>query len=60
MHHKVMILDNKTVVLGSYNFTRNANEANDENILFIHDRDVAAQFREEFDRVYEEAASESR
>jgi phosphatidylserine/phosphatidylglycerophosphate/cardiolipin synthase-like enzyme len=57
MHHKVIILDNKTVILGSFNFTRNADEANDENILFIHDRDVAAAFRSEFDRVYKEAAS---
>jgi phosphatidylserine/phosphatidylglycerophosphate/cardiolipin synthase-like enzyme len=57
MHHKVFILDNKTVILGSFNFTANANDYNDENILFIHDRDIAAQFRAEFERIYEQAAS---
>jgi phosphatidylserine/phosphatidylglycerophosphate/cardiolipin synthase-like enzyme len=46
------------VILGSFSFTRNANRANDENILFIHDRDVAAAFRAEFDRVYKQAAAE--
>ncbi|HSR33122.1 MAG TPA: phospholipase D-like domain-containing protein, partial [Anaerolineae bacterium] len=57
MHHKVIILDNKTVILGSYNFTRSASDFNDENILFIHDPDIAALFREEFDRVYKQAAA---
>lgn len=57
MHHKVIILDNKTVILGSYNFTRSASDFNDENILFIHDPDIATLFREEFDRVYKQAAT---
>jgi phosphatidylserine/phosphatidylglycerophosphate/cardiolipin synthase-like enzyme len=57
MHHKVFILDNKTVILGSFNFTENANAANDENILFIHDPDITRLFREEFDRIYKQAAS---
>jgi len=56
MHHKVIILDNETVVLGSFNFSKSADEMNDENILFIHDKDIASLFRAEFKRIYREAS----
>jgi phosphatidylserine/phosphatidylglycerophosphate/cardiolipin synthase-like enzyme len=52
MHHKVFIIDEQIVVTGSYNFSANAEERNDENVLVIHSSDVAAQFLEEFQRVY--------
>ena len=55
MHHKVIIIDDETVVLGSYNFTNSAESYNDENVLIIHDVEVAALFVEEFRRAYEEA-----
>jgi phosphatidylserine/phosphatidylglycerophosphate/cardiolipin synthase-like enzyme len=55
MHHKVIIIDDTTVILGSYNFTANAEENNDENLLIIHDPEVAALFVAEFGRVYEQA-----
>src|SRR3989338_6305997 len=41
MHHKVFIIDEKTVVTGSMNPTQNGNERNDENILILHDEDIA-------------------
>ncbi len=55
MHHKVIIIDDKTVILGSYNFTASAEDRNDENVLIVHDPEVAALFVEEFGRVYEAA-----
>jgi phosphatidylserine/phosphatidylglycerophosphate/cardiolipin synthase-like enzyme len=55
MHHKVIIIDDATVILGSYNFTASAEEDNDENLLVIHDPEVAALFVAEFGRVYEQA-----
>lgn len=55
MHHKVFIIDNETVILGSYNPTKNANENNDENILIIHDRGIAELFVEEFGRLFYES-----
>ncbi|MFK7802747.1 MAG: phospholipase D-like domain-containing protein [Anaerolineae bacterium] len=58
MHHKVFILDRKTVVFGSYNFTGNANDSNDENILIVHDREFAQFFVEEFEFVWSEARIE--
>ncbi|NIV28969.1 MAG: phospholipase [Anaerolineae bacterium] len=56
MHHKVIILDDETVILGSFNFSRSADEANDENLLVIHDREVASQYLAEFKRIYREAS----
>ena len=55
MHHKVIIIDDATVILGSYNFTASAETRNDENLLIIHDAEVAALFVAEFGRVYETA-----
>jgi len=55
MHHKVIIVDDATVILGSYNFTASAEESNDENVLIVHDPEVAASYVEEFGRVYETA-----
>jgi len=57
MHHKVIIIDDKTTILGSYNFTASAEERNDENLLIIHDPEVAALFVKEFGRIYEQARS---
>jgi phosphatidylserine/phosphatidylglycerophosphate/cardiolipin synthase-like enzyme len=53
MHHKVIIIDGETVVLGSYNFSRSAEERNDENTLIIHNVDIANLFEDEFERIYE-------
>lgn len=56
MHHKVLIIDGKTVVTGSFNPSTNADTRNDENILILDDPILAAQFQEEFDRVFALAA----
>jgi phosphatidylserine/phosphatidylglycerophosphate/cardiolipin synthase-like enzyme len=53
LHHKVFIIDEKMVALGSFNFSSNADEANDENMLVIHNAEIARQFLEEFNRVYQ-------
>jgi phosphatidylserine/phosphatidylglycerophosphate/cardiolipin synthase-like enzyme len=55
MHHKVLIIDGRTVVTGSYNFTANAERRNDENVLVVHNPQIAAQFLEEFHRLYDQA-----
>ena len=51
VHHKVFIVDGKTVITGSYNPTKNGNTRNDENVLIIHDAVIAQQFEEEFERL---------
>jgi phosphatidylserine/phosphatidylglycerophosphate/cardiolipin synthase-like enzyme len=55
MHHKVFIVDEKIVVLGSYNFSQNAEERNDENLMVIYDPVIAGQFMREFQRVQGQA-----
>jgi phosphatidylserine/phosphatidylglycerophosphate/cardiolipin synthase-like enzyme len=52
MHHKVIIIDSAAVVTGSFNFTKSADEVNDDNLLVIHDPQLAAQYEREFERVY--------
>jgi phosphatidylserine/phosphatidylglycerophosphate/cardiolipin synthase-like enzyme len=52
LHSKLMIIDGRIVVTGSYNFSRNAAERNDENVLFIWDAALAAQYTQEFETVW--------
>lgn len=52
MHEKVVIIDEEVVFLGSYNFSRNANETNDENVLVLYSHSIAEQYCREFDRIY--------
>lgn len=35
MHHKVMVIDDRTAITGSFNFTRVAEERNAENLLIL-------------------------
>ncbi len=51
MHHKVIIIDERTTILGSFNFSQNADKGNDENLLIIEDPMLAGAFKAEFDRV---------
>lgn len=55
MHHKVIIIDDSIVVTGSYNFSRNAEEHNDENVLILYDVRVCKEYLLEFKRIFENA-----
>ncbi len=55
MHHKVFIVDGRTVFFGSFNFTQNADTENDENLLIVDDPALAQAFQAEFGRVYDTA-----
>ncbi|PWH11998.1 MAG: phospholipase [Anaerolineae bacterium] len=55
MHHKVIIIDKKIVITGSYNFSASAERKNDENVIIFFDEQVAAQYLQEFERVYARA-----
>jgi phosphatidylserine/phosphatidylglycerophosphate/cardiolipin synthase-like enzyme len=43
-HNKVMIIDGKTTITGSFNFTRSAQSRNAENVLIIHDKQLTEQY----------------
>ncbi len=41
-HNKIMILDKKTVITGSFNFTKAAEEKNAENLQVIKNKEIAS------------------
>jgi phosphatidylserine/phosphatidylglycerophosphate/cardiolipin synthase-like enzyme len=42
-HNKVMVIDNKNIITGSFNFTKSAQDRNAENVLIILDDSTIAQ-----------------
>jgi phosphatidylserine/phosphatidylglycerophosphate/cardiolipin synthase-like enzyme len=58
MHHKVFVIDGKIVAFGSYNFSKSAEENNDENLIIIYSKPLAQQFIDEFYRVWNQASEE--
>jgi len=55
LHSKVFIIDQQIVVMGSYNFSRNAEENNDENVLILHSPEIAAAYYAEWQKVWAQA-----
>ena len=51
MHHKVILLDDRVTIFGSFNFSENADKDNDENLLIVTDPAFTAQFEQEYQRV---------
>lgn len=45
-HDKVMIIDQETVITGSFNFSKSAETQNSENVLIIRSTGLAAIYRE--------------
>ncbi len=43
-HNKIMIIDESTVITGSFNFTKAAQDKNAENLLIIHNSELAKQY----------------
>jgi len=60
MHHKMIVIDDHIVITGSYNFTKRAEETNDENFVIIDNQELATAYTEEFERVYNQALSPTR
>ncbi|MCF6268150.1 MAG: phospholipase D-like domain-containing protein [Melioribacteraceae bacterium] len=58
LHHKFGIVDassitsNPQVITGSHNWSRSANEKNDENTLIFHDIYIANQYLQAFKEIY--------
>jgi len=43
-HNKVMVVDGRIVITGSFNFSKAAEESNAENLLVIEDREIAQKY----------------
>ena len=57
LHHKVFIIDDHTVITGSFNFSNNAAKSNDENIVIVRNSAIASQYLEEWRRLWDSAES---
>lgn len=55
MHHKVIIIDEFITVAGSFNFSANADENNDENLVIVQSEEIAQAYLAEFARRWQEA-----
>jgi phosphatidylserine/phosphatidylglycerophosphate/cardiolipin synthase-like enzyme len=51
MHHKVIIIDDHIVVTGSFNFTKSADDSNDDNVLIIDSPALAQLYLQEYQRL---------
>jgi phosphatidylserine/phosphatidylglycerophosphate/cardiolipin synthase-like enzyme len=60
LHHKVIVIDARTVITGSYNFTNSAERDNDENLVIVDDVALARAYLDEFERVYAQAQAPTR
>lgn len=49
-HNKVMVIDGETVITGSFNFTKAAEEKNAENLLILRDKSLASRYSENWER----------
>ena len=53
MHHKFAVIDESVVITGSFNWTSQAVEHNQENVLFIENKALAKAYSDEFQRLWE-------
>jgi phosphatidylserine/phosphatidylglycerophosphate/cardiolipin synthase-like enzyme len=53
-HHKVIIIDERIVITGSLNFSDNADNSNDENVIILTSKSIASQYLREFERRWAE------
>lgn len=54
LHHKVIILDDRITIIGSFNFSGSATDTNDENLMIIEDPAIAASYLAEYQRRFAE------
>jgi phosphatidylserine/phosphatidylglycerophosphate/cardiolipin synthase-like enzyme len=51
LHHKVILVDDRVSIFGSFNFSTSADRQNDENLLIVEDPGLAAAFEAEYQRI---------
>lgn len=60
MHNKFAIIDGKVLITGSFNWTRTAEENNEENMLIISDTETITKYQERFEYLWRTSRSDSR
>ncbi len=56
MHNKVAIIDGEAVITGSFNWTNDGENSNDENMIVIRNKGVAGAYETEFQRLWNRSA----
>jgi phosphatidylserine/phosphatidylglycerophosphate/cardiolipin synthase-like enzyme len=51
LHHKFAVVDNRTVIVGSQNWSDAANFTNDETLVIVEDAGVSEKFNQEYGRL---------
>lgn len=57
LHHKLMVIDRRVIIAGSFNYTDPANRLNDENLLVIGDLETTDPVEDQAQRRLAEAAA---
>jgi mitochondrial cardiolipin hydrolase len=57
MHHKFALFDGHWLINGSYNWTRSASEANEENLVASNDPDLYGQFAARFEKLWRQLSA---
>lgn len=55
LHHKFAVVDQRTVVFGSQNWSDSANYTNDETLIVVQSPTIAAQYSQEYQRLRQNA-----
>jgi len=55
MHNKVMIIDGIIVITGSYNYSANAENYNNENMIIILSDYIAGIYEKEFEKIWNQS-----
>lgn len=59
MHNKFTIIDGNLTATGSFNYSQNADERNDENLVFIVSEEIASKFKADFDHLWDVSIKEN-
>ena len=59
MHDKFIVIDEKNVEWGSYNYTNRAEDANFENATFLSNSNLAQRYHSNFASIYNQATPEA-
>jgi len=57
MHDKIAIIDSIIVITGSFNWSQNANERNNENLVVLRDQSWAQAFESQFTAIWNKASA---
>lgn len=52
MHNKFMVIDDRIVIGGSFNYSYSADRKNNENVIVIYGSETASEFEKEFEKLW--------